>query len=247
MRTGPVFIVITEWADEMKILIVEDDGVAAAYLAKGLGESGHSADHAKDGASGYHMAQSGNYDVLIIDRLLPELDGLSMLKKIRINDDQTPALILSALGQVDDRVEGLRSGGDDYLTKPYAFSELLARVEILSRCNSANDNGEILKVADLEMDRLAHCVKRSNAKIELQPREYRLLEYLMQNAEKVVTRTMLLEKVWNYHFDPQTNVVDVHICRLRAKIDKSFDVPLLHTIRGSGFILRADDRAVISV
>lgn len=246
MQTGPILFATMDGVNEMKILIVEDDSVAAAYLVKGLRESGHSADHANDGASGYHMAQSGNYDVLIVDRMLPELDGLSMLKKIRLNDDQTPALILSALGQVDDRVEGLRSGGDDYLTKPYAFSELLARVEILSRCKSVNDNDDILKVSDLEMDRLAHCVKRSNIKIELQPREYRLLEYFMQNAEKVVTRTMLLEKVWNYHFDPQTNVVDVHICRLRAKIDKGFDCPLLHTIRGSGFILKVEEETAIS-
>lgn len=225
----------------MKILIVEDDADAASFLVKALGESGHSADHASDGETGFHLAESGSYDVMIIDRMLPELDGLSMLKKIRANDDQTPALILSALGQVDDRVEGLRSGGDDYLTKPYAFSELLARVEILSRRKVSDDASTSLKVADLELDRLSHKVTRAETSILLQPREYRLLEYLMQNAEKVVTRTMLLEKVWDYHFDPQTNVIDVHISRLRAKIDKDFDVPLLHTIRGSGYMLRAEN------
>lgn len=222
----------------MKILIVEDDVEAAAFLVKALGESGHTADHASDGETGYHLADSGNYDVMIVDRMLPKMDGLSMLKKLRLEDDQTPALILSALGQVDDRVEGLRSGGDDYLTKPYAFSELLARVEILSRRRTTDDTSTVLKVADLELDRLSHKVTRQQTQILLQPREYRLLEYLMQNAEKVVTRTMLLEKVWDYHFDPQTNVIDVHISRLRAKIDKDFDTPLLHTIRGSGYMLR---------
>lgn len=225
----------------MKILIVEDDADAASFLVKALGESGHTADHAADGETGFHLAESGSYDVMIIDRMLPELDGLSMLKKIRANDNQTPALILSALGQVDDRVEGLRSGGDDYLTKPYAFSELLARVEILSRRKVTDDASTSLKVADLELDRLSHKVTRAQTAILLQPREYRLLEYLMQNAEKVVTRTMLLEKVWDYHFDPQTNVIDVHISRLRAKIDKDFDAPLLHTIRGSGYMLRAEN------
>lgn len=225
----------------MKILVVEDDTELGAYLTKGLEESGHSVDHVDDGITGYHMTELGIYDVLIVDRMLPCLDGLSMLKKIRANNDNTPALVLSALGQVDDRVEGLRSGADDYLAKPYAFSELLARVEILSKRGNGDIQEAILKVADLEMDRMSHTVRRSEQKLTLQPREYTLLEYFMQNVGKVVTRTMLLEKVWNLHFDPQTNVVDVHISRLRAKIDRGFDTPVLHTIRGSGYIMQADD------
>jgi two-component system OmpR family response regulator len=184
------------------------------------------------------MASSGRYDVMIVDRMLPRVDGLTMLKQLRAEGDNTPALILSALGQVDDRVEGLRSGGDDYLTKPFAFSELLARVEVVARRRRSDEIGTTLRIADLELDRLAHTVKRAGKNIPLQPREYRLLEYLMRNAGKVVTRTMLLEEVWDYHFDPQTNVIDVHVSRLRSKIDKDFDSQLLHTIRGSGYVLR---------
>lgn len=227
----------------MRILVIEDDREAAAYLLRALKEAGHVAEHAVDGEDGLHMAASGRYDVMIVDRMLPRLDGLTMLKELRARGDTTPALILSALGQVDDRVEGLRSGGDDYLAKPYAFSELLARVEVVARRRRADDAGTTLRIADLELDRLAHTVKRAGRAIPLQPREYRLLEYLMRNAGKVVTRTMLLEEVWDYHFDPQTNVIDVHVSRLRAKIDKDFDCPLLHTIRGSGYVLRVPQGA----
>ncbi|MEO0329221.1 MAG: response regulator transcription factor, partial [Pseudomonadota bacterium] len=207
----------------MRILIVEDDIDAAGYLVRALKEAGHTPALASDGETGLHLAQSEEFDIFILDRMLPKLDGLSLLKQVRDVGDNTPALILSALGEVDDRVEGLRSGGDDYLTKPYAFSELLARVEVLGKRLGGGETETLLKVGDLELDRLAHSVKRNGTKILLQPREFRLLAYLMQNAEKVVTRTMLLEKVWDYHFDPQTNVVDVHISRLRGKVDKDFE------------------------
>lgn len=221
----------------MKILIVEDDLEAAKYLIKAFGEAGHNPLHAQDGEAGLHLAQTEQFDVLILDRMLPKLDGLSLLKKIREEGNNTPALILSALGAVDDRVEGLRSGGDDYLTKPYAFSELLARIEVLAKRSSNDETNTVLSVGNLELDRLSREVKRDGKKILLQPREFRLLAYLMQNAGTVVTRTMLLEKVWDYHFDPQTNVIDVHISRLRAKIDKDFDQPMLMTIRGAGYKL----------
>ncbi len=222
----------------MRILIIEDDREAAAYLSRALQESGHGPDHAADGEAGLHMARNARYDVLIVDRMLPKLDGLSVLKALRADGNETPALILSALGQVDDRVEGLRSGGDDYLAKPYAFTELLARIEVLARRRRPEDAETVVRVGDLELDRLAHSVKRGGTNILLQPREYRLLEYLMRNAGKVVTRTMLLEEVWDYHFDPQTNVIDVHISRLRSKIDRDFGEPLLQTVRGAGYMLR---------
>lgn len=222
----------------MRILVIEDDPESSAYLARALGEAGHVADKAGDGETGEHMAASGRYDVLVVDRMLPRLDGLTMLKRLRAGGVDTPAIILSALGQVDDRVEGLRAGGDDYLAKPYAFSELLARVETLSRRKRPGDGDMQLRVADLELDRLSRTVRRSGKAILVQPREYRLLEYMMRNAGKVVTRTMLLEDVWDYHFDPQTNVIDVHMSRLRAKIDREFGPPLLHTVRGAGYVLR---------
>jgi len=225
----------------MKILIVEDDIEAAKFLIKAFGEAGHNPLHAEDGEAGLHLAQTEQFDVLILDRMLPKVDGLTVLKTLRDNEDNTPAMILSALGAVDDRVEGLRSGGDDYLTKPYAFSELLARVEVLAK-RSANDETETrLKVGCLQLDRLSRDVERDGQKILLQPREFRLLAYLMQNAGTVVTRTMLLEKVWDYHFDPQTNVIDVHISRLRGKIDKDFSEPMLLTIRGAGYKLVAPE------
>ena len=224
----------------MKVLIVEDDREASAYLARALKEAGHVPDEAADGEVGLEMARSASYDVLIVDRMLPKRDGLSMIRELRSEGDDTPVLILSALGQVDDRVKGLRSGGDDYLTKPYAFSELLARVEILARRKKPDEAETTLTVADLTLDRLSREVARAGKKILLQPREFRLLEYLMRNAGKVVTRTMLLEEVWDYHFDPQTNVIDVHISRLRSKIDKDFDPPLLHTVRGAGYMLRTE-------
>jgi two-component system OmpR family response regulator len=223
----------------MRILIIEDDREAAAYLQKAFREAGHLADHAADGLDGYARASEGDYDVLIVDRMLPKMDGLSLIGGLREQKIDTPVLILSALGQVDDRVKGLRAGGDDYLSKPYAFSELLARVEALSRRKSSGGGAPtVLRVADLELDRLAHTLTRAGKEITLQPREYRLLEYLMRHAGQVVTRTMLLENVWDYHFDPQTNVIDVHISRLRAKIDKGFDTPLLHTVRGAGYTIR---------
>lgn len=227
----------------MRILVIEDDAEAAGYLAKAFGEAGHTVDVASDGLQGYAMAQDGAYQVLIVDRMLPKLDGLSLIGALRQQKVETPVLILSALGQVDDRVKGLRAGGDDYLAKPYAFSELLARVEILARRKSL-DSGEptVYRVGPLELDRLAHKLTRSGKDIVLQPREFRLLEYLMKHAGQVVTRTMLLEHVWDYHFDPQTNVIDVHISRLRSKIDKGSDAPLLHTIRGSGYMIRDNSR-----
>lgn len=223
----------------MKILVIEDDKEASDYLKKALGEAGHTAHVAGDGDTGFMMADSGDYDVLVVDRLLPRRNGLAVIADLRTNGDKTPVLILSALGEVDDRVTGLRAGGDDYLTKPYAFSELLARIEVLSRRSSAKEVETVYKVGDLELDRLAHSAKRGGKEIALQPREFRLLEYLMRHSGQVVTRTMLLENVWDYHFDPQTNVIDVHVSRLRSKIEKGFDAPLLHTIRGSGYMLKA--------
>ena len=222
----------------MRILIIEDDKEAAAYLVKALKESGHVADHAADGDDGRTMALQGGYDVLVVDRMLPKRDGLSIIEDLRATGDETPVLILSALGQVDDRVTGLRSGGDDYLTKPYAYSELLARVEALTRRAKPGEAETSYRVGDLVLDRLSHTVSRGGQGITLQPREFRLLEFLMKNAGQVVTRTMLLEHVWDYHFDPQTNVIDVHISRLRGKIDKGFDRPLLHTVRGAGYVIR---------
>ncbi len=226
----------------MRILIIEDDREAAAYLVKALKEAGHVADHAADGEDGYFRASEGDYDVLVVDRMLPKRDGLSVIEALKNEGNTAPILILSALGQVDDRVTGLRAGGDDYLTKPYAFTELLARVEALGRRNKPAEVDTTYRVGALQLDRLAHSVMRGGTAILLQPREFRLLEYLMKNAGQVVTRTMLLENVWDYHFDPQTNVIDVHISRLRGKIDKGFDKPLLHTIRGAGYSIRDDPR-----
>ena len=223
----------------MRVLVVEDDSQVAAYLVKGLKEQGHNVDHAADGKNGLFLATSEDYDAMIIDRMLPELDGLAIVKSVRAAGKTTPMLILSALGDVDARVEGLRAGGDDYLTKPFAFSELLARLDaLLRRARQAPAAETTLRVADLELDQLTRTVKRGGSIIALQPREYRLLEYLMDNAGRVITRTMLLEQVWDYHFDPQTNVIDVHISRLRGKIDKNFDQPLLQTVRGAGYMIR---------
>ncbi len=222
----------------MKILVIEDDLEAAAYLAKAFREAGINVDHASDGESGLFMALENSYDVLVVDRMLPRRDGLSVISELRQKDVNVPVLILSALGQVDDRVKGLRAGGDDYLPKPYAFSELLARVEVLGRRKGVPDQEMVYRVGDLELDRLAHEVRRGGKDILLQPREFRLLEYLMKNSGQVVTRTMLLENVWDYHFDPQTNVIDVHVSRLRSKIEKDFDRPLLKTVRGAGYMLK---------
>ncbi len=222
----------------MRVLVVEDDKETAHFLQKALKESGHAADLAGDGETGLTLAEEGVYDVLIVDRMLPRLDGLTMIKELRGKGVRTPVLILSALGEVDDRVKGLRAGGDDYLTKPYAYSELLARVEALARRAVPEEQETRYTVGGLVLDRLSHRVTRDGEPIQLQPREYRLLEYLMKHAGQVVTRTMLLEHVWDYHFDPQTNVIDVHVSRLRAKIDKNFDKPLLHTVRGAGYTIR---------
>ena len=222
----------------MRILIVEDDEATAAYIQKGLIEAGHTVDLATAGDIGLDMASNNQYDTLIVDRMLPNLDGLSLISSLREGANKTPALILSALGEVNDRVEGLKMGGDDYLTKPFAFSELLARLEALSRRNTAESQETVLVVGDLRMDLLGRDVSRGGVSIDLQPREFRLLEYLMRHSNQVVTRTMLLENVWDYNFDPQTNVIDVHISRLRGKIDKSFDTQMLNTVRGAGYILR---------
>jgi two-component system OmpR family response regulator len=221
----------------MRLLIIEDDRDAADYLVKAFREVGHVADHAADGEEGLALAADGGYDVLIVDRMLPKRDGLAVIGALRDKGLGTPALILSALGQVDDRVKGLRAGGDDYLVKPYSFAELLARTEVLARRRGGREE-TVYRVADLALDRLSHRVTRGDDEIPLQPREFRLLEFLMKHAGQVVTRTMLLENVWDYHFDPQTNVIDVHISRLRSKIDKGFTPPLLHTIRGAGYMIR---------
>jgi len=225
----------------MRVLIIEDDHETASFLKKSLKENGHIANIANDGELGLQLARDENFDVLIVDRMLPKLDGLSAISTLRAEGDQTPVLILSALGDVDDRVTGLRAGGDDYLTKPYAYSELLARIEALARRSQPEESETRFVVGDLVLDRLSHKVTRSDETIVLQPREFRLLEYLMKNAGQVVTRTMLLESVWDYHFDPQTNVIDVHISRLRSKIDRNYEVPLLHTVRGAGYVIRDSD------
>ncbi len=221
----------------MHILLIEDDVLAAEYLVKGFGECGHVVDHAADGKIGLNIALNGHYDVIVVDRMLPRRDGLTIIRMLRADRNQTPALVLSALGEVDDRVEGLRAGCDDYLVKPYAFSELLARLDALARRNQPAGQQQYLQMADLVIDRQNQTVKRAGRLIHLQPREFRLLEYLMRNAGRMVTRTMLLEHVWDFNFDPQTNVIDVQISRLRGKIDKGFGVSLLHTVRGAGYIL----------
>ena len=225
--------------DSMRILVIEDDRDAASWLIKGLTESGHVTDHAANGEDGLALALENIHDILIVDRMLPKLDGLSIIRTLRARGIATPALILSALGDVDERVKGLRAGGDDYLAKPYAFTELLARVEGLARRNSQEPLETKLKAGDLEIDLLTRAVTRGGQAIPLQPREFKLLEYLMRNAGHIVTRTMLLENVWDYHFDPQTNVIDVHVSRLRSKIDKGFKEPLLQTVRGAGYMIRA--------
>ena len=223
----------------MRVLIIEDDQEVSGYMAKGLREAGHVVETAGDGEAGLALARDAEFDVLVVDRMLPKLDGLDVIATLREEGDKTPVLILSALGEIDQRVEGLKAGGDDYLVKPYAFAELLARVEALARRRDPETVKTKLAVGDLELDLLARTVSRGGEDIQLQPREFRLLEFLMRHSGQVVTRTMLLEKVWDYHFDPQTNVIDVHISRLRAKIDKPFGASMLHTVRGAGYRLSA--------
>jgi two-component system OmpR family response regulator len=222
----------------MRVLVVEDNRETALFVQRGLREASHQVELADNGEDGLEMARGGGFDVLVIDRMLPKLDGLTVIQTLRGQGDQTPVLILSAMSHVDDRVKGLRAGGDDYLTKPFALAELIARIEVLARRRHPDEQATRYAVGDLVLDRLTHKVTRGGEAILLQPREFRLLEYLMRNAGQVVTRTMLLENVWDYHFDPQTNVIDVHISRLRGKIDRNFDRPLLHTVRGAGYMMR---------
>ena len=223
----------------MKILVIEDDAETCAYLVNRLQDEGHLVDFAGNGRDGLFLATSGTYDAMIVDRMLPGLDGLNVVKAVRAAGVATPALFLSALGGIDERVSGLNAGGDDYLAKPFAFAELLARIVALGRSSVPSAQVTTLQVGDLQMDLLKHRVTRRGRQIELQNREYRLLEYLLQNAGRVVTRTMLLEAVWGFHFDPQTTVVETHISRLRVKVDRGFDRELIHTIRGAGYCLRA--------
>jgi two-component system OmpR family response regulator len=225
----------------VRFLLVEDDRVTSDYLVKALGESGHVVDPVGDGAEGLARARTGDYDLLIVDRMLPSLDGLELIERLRAEGRDTPVLIVSALGEVDDRVRGLRAGGDDYLVKPFALAELLARLEALTRRQRGGARQTSLQVGSLELDALSRTVRRDGQKIELKPREYQILEFLMRHAGHVVTRTMLLEGVWDYHFDPETNVIDVHISRLRQKIDKGFEPALLETVRGAGYVIREPD------
>jgi two-component system, OmpR family, response regulator len=223
-----------------KILLIEDDRETAGYLVRGLTEEGHSVEHVTDGQEGLFRASGGAFDLIILDRMLPVLDGLSVVRALRAANVATPVLILSALATVGNRIEGLEGGSDDYLVKPFSFAELLARVQALFRRSDARPAADPrITVADLEIDPLARIVRRGERKIDLKPREYQLLEYFARNAGKVVTRTMLLEQVWDYHFDPGTNVIDVHVSRLRRKLEDGFDQPLLHTVRGAGYMLSA--------
>jgi len=225
----------------MRILIVEDDLEAAGVMARGLTEAGHDCVTAADGEQGLAEARKadGGFDVMIVDRMMPKMDGVQLVETLRREGDHTPVLFLSALGEVTDRVDGLQAGADDYLVKPYAFAELIARVEALARRRETGSVQTLLRVGELEMDLIARTVHRQGKEIDLQPREFQLLEFMMRHAGQSVTRTMLLEKVWHYHFDPQTNVIDVHISRLRSKIDKGFDRPMLQTVRGAGYRLDA--------
>jgi two-component system OmpR family response regulator len=225
----------------MKLLLVEDDREAAGYLKRGLSEAGHTVDYAATGRDGLMLAASEAYDVIILDRMLPEIDGLAILRTIRASAVKTPVLLLTALGGIDDRVEGLNAGGDDYLVKPFAFAELLARVHALARRPPPQDVQTELSVADLKLDLLKRTVSRGGRKIELQQREFQLLEYLMRHAGRIVTRTMLLESVWDFHFDPKTNIVETHMSRLRGKVDRGHAHELIRTVRGAGYVLQGPD------
>ena len=223
----------------MRILLIEDDLSVADFITKGLTESNHVVDHQSDGKEGLFFATTEDYDVMVIDRMLPNVDGLTIIRTIRASKINTPVIILSAMADVEQRVEGLQNGADDYLVKPFAFSELLARIEILGKRNTSDNKQETqLRLADLKIDLLSHKVSRNNQDINLLATEYRLLEYLMRHAGQVVSRIMLFEHVWDYNFDPQTNVIDVHMSRLRKKIDKPFDKALIHTIRGAGYVIK---------
>jgi len=223
----------------LRILIIEDDVAASAAMCRGLVEAGHTCVTAEDGLKGADAARGGGFDVLVVDRMMPRMDGLTMVETLRREGDASPVLFLSALGEIHDRVTGLNAGADDYLVKPYALAELAARIDALARRREMGAAQTLLKVGDLEMDLIAREVRRGGVEIDLQPREFQLLEFLMRHGGQAVTRTMLLEKVWEYHFDPQTNVIDVHISRLRSKIDKGFDKPMLQTVRGAGYRLEA--------
>lgn len=223
----------------MHVLVVEDDERVAGHVVKGLKAEGYLVDHVADGRDALFQAAAGTYDVIVLDRMLPNVDGLKILQTLRASGDSTPVLILSALGYVDNRVKGLRAGGDDYLAKPFVFSELLARVEALSRRKAVVQETTELSLADLHMNLLTRTVTRSGQPIDLTAREFGLLEYLLRNAGRVVSRNMLLESVWDYNFDPQTNIIDQHVSRLRQKIDKDFEPPLVQTVRGMGYSLRA--------
>ncbi len=225
----------------MKLLVIEDDAATAAYLLRGLREHGHVVDHAPTGRDGLFLAEDPGYDALVVDRMLPGLDGLSLVRTLRAAGVKTPALFLTALGGIDDRVAGLDAGGDDYLVKPFAFSELLARLHALARRPPLAAPPSVLRVADLELDPRRRAVTRGGIPVVLQPREFQILEVLMRHAGEVVTRTMLLEQVWDFHFDPRTNIVETHISRLRGKIDRGADPELIHTIRGAGYLIRAPD------
>ena len=226
---------------QMRILVIEDDPTVGQYIVSGLKDSGHDVKIADEGLKGLRAATAGNFDVLVVDRMLPKMDGLTLIETVRMAGNTTPVLILSALGEVDDKVQGLKAGGDDYLAKPFAFLELLARIEALARRASIKEDVTSLQVDDLSIDLITRKVLRQEVEIILKPREFQLLEYMMRNTGQVVTRAMLLEAVWNYHFDPQTNVIDVHISRLRQKIDKDFTANLIHTVRGVGYVLESSD------
>jgi len=221
----------------VKILLIEDDPHVSAFVASGLREHGHVVDHSANGRDGLLLASTGGYDVMVIDRMLPDLDGVAIVRTTRAAGTKAPVLLLTTLGGVNDRVEGLEAGADDYLTKPFAFAELLARINALARRPPMADETTVLRVGNLELDRLKRTVSRDGKRIELQPQEFRLLEYLMRNTGQVVTRTMLLENVWEFHFDPRTSIVETHISRLRAKVDREFGEELIHTVRGSGYSL----------
>ncbi|MBV8682605.1 MAG: response regulator transcription factor [Caulobacteraceae bacterium] len=225
----------------MKLLVVEDDRETGAYLKKGLTEAGHTVDLAESGREGLFLAAGETYDVLVLDRMLPHIDGMTVLRTLRASAVRTPVLLLTALGGIDDRVEGLEAGADDYLVKPFAMAELLARINALGRRPPTQEVASVLQVADLRMDRLTRTVTRGGTRVDLQPREFQLLEYLMRNAGRVVTRTMLLESVWDFHFDPRTNIVETHMSRLRSKIDRGRQHELIHTVRGAGYCLREPD------